>query len=112
MGTIGEQLIGRIEAMERQITDLTLAGPAIDNTTALQNLRDTLGQVQSKIQQIEEIMPTGSGTFDGPRNTQFMSPKELLPGLLGDHFKDKWRSWSYKTRDFFIPMGRNFGSQT
>ena len=90
MGTIGEQLIGRIEAIERQITDFALAGPAVDNSTALNNLRDALGQVQSKIQQIEELMPAGSGTSDGPRNTQFMSPKELLPVISFFGRKSPW----------------------
>ena len=109
MGIIAEQLMGRIEAMERQISDIHLTGPAVDQTTALRNLRDTLGQLESKIAQIEETMPNGSGPFDGPRNTQFMSPKELLPGLLGDHFKDKWRTWSYKTRDFLSQWDETLG---
>ena len=29
-----------------------------------------------------------------------MSPKEMMPGVLSDHFKDRWRLWSYKARDY------------
>ena len=29
-----------------------------------------------------------------------MNSKDTLPEILSTNFKDKWRSWSYKTRDY------------
>ena len=30
----------------------------------------------------------------------FMSPKETMPPILSENFRERWRLWSYKARDY------------
>ena len=100
MTTIGQQLMDRVTALEAQFADLTLAGPAdgpIAPTESMRTISNQIREIQNKLREIDNAAPTRDGGFP---NRNHMSPKELMPGVLSDHFKDRWRLRSYKARDF------------
>ena len=104
MGTIGEKVIARLDALERTVTNLqTRTSDANTQRPVemgeMQNEFDELRQQVALVRSQLESMPASS-TF-GPRpphNGTFQ--KEMMPEVLGNAYKEKWRVWSYKTRDW------------
>ena len=98
MGTVAEQILGRLADLERQVGDIQLAGDAVPITTT--EISRTLEQLRTKVDQIEKDLddkPGNTYTPDGFKTS--MSPKDTLPSILSDQFRDIWRLWSYKARD-------------
>ena len=101
MTTIGQQLMDRVTALETTLADMQLAGPAdggpIAPSEPMRTIANQIREIQGRFREIDNAVPTQDGGFP---NRNHMSPKELMPGVLSDHFKDRWRLWSYKARDF------------
>ena len=100
--TIAEQILARITNLENQIADLQMAGPPtgpdtpIPPTESLRGINETIAQLRQKIDSLE----SGSG-FSGPSiDRAMMNNKEMMPDTLGNDYRDKWRRWSYKTKDY------------
>ena len=98
MGTVAEQILGRLAALERQVGDIQLAAP--DFPISTEGLSRTLEQLKIKVEQLEKDLEDRPGNpFSSDSFKSNMSPKETLPSILSDQFRDKWRLWSYKARD-------------
>ena len=115
MGTVAEDILRRIEAIERDIGELQLNGPLptgpVPPSESMRNMSEQFAQLRNRIQQLETSTPASGesrGVFGMSPNFG-MSPKELLPDKLADHFKDKWRLWSYKARDYLSLWDESLG---
>ena len=108
MGTVGEEVLRRINEIEARLGELQgdertgIAGttgsgfplpPSASNRVAM----DQLAEIRRRIDAIE----TGGTRNPGMGARNFMSPKDMMPGVFGSaNFRDEWRSWSYKARDW------------
>ena len=99
MTTLGQQILDRLAALERTVTDIqleTTPGPTNvpEKMESLgKELRDEIATLRTQI----ESNPTGEGGFRyGSRG--LFSPKDCLPGILSADYKQKWRVWAYKAR--------------
>ena len=108
MGTVAEQILGRLNALEAQVANMQLTGGIDDSTPippteSMRGVHDILSQLRDRITQLENVGiggPTSSETQQQGNRQPFMSPKDLLPDILDKDFKDRWRLWSYKARDY------------
>ena len=57
-----------------------------------------MSQLRSDITKITTSVPVGAVGRD--KRTLYNS-KEFIPEKLGSGYKDAWRSWAYKARDWF-----------
>ena len=98
---MAEQIMRRIEAIENSVANLELSGAATDPirpSESIRNLSDQIAQLRTKISELES---TNSGPSTSRPDSSFgWGSKEMLPGIVSEHFKDKWRLWSYKARDY------------
>ena len=92
--TIGEQVINRIndiEAVLQQMQARDTQDTRIDDLQRhINNLRNQLGSLGAS---------TAVGAPTRDRRSIYNS-KEFLPDKLGSGYKDAWRSWAYKARDW------------
>ena len=95
MGTVGEQLLLRVQAMETAIADLQSTH---SSTRDLSDLRSELNAEMSRMREL--VMGQGGRPADGGMGRSPYNSKEFLPDVLGSAYKDKWRTWSYKARDW------------
>ena len=101
MTTVGEQVENRLLDLERAINALQGA------TTVPQDVDSLDGPAVLRIQQqvallksrVDSLTDAPGRASDGMRD-QYM--KELMPAMFGDgNYKEIWRTWSYKCRDWF-----------
>ena len=89
MSTVGEKVLERLDALERGVEDLQVA----ETTEAL---RRALSQEIAELrEQLTQSGPEGRGS-----NRSLYSSKEFIPEKLGNDYKQAWRAWSYKVRDW------------
>ena len=92
MGIIGEIVIDRIDAMERQIRLLTeqfgAQGVPID---VMGEVRKQVALLESRLNEVESSTPHSRRTQD---------PKDWMPEVLSTNYRDLWRNWAYKSRDW------------
>ena len=115
MATMAERIVARLDALERQMTDVALqAGTgtsgSLDGDTPIapqhsnRVLSESLNQLRQEVEQMRaQIGGTEQPSRGPPMNgmsSRMMSPKELLPDVLSGDYKTKWRAWSYKACDY------------
>ena len=104
MATLGQQILERVEAVENALTDLQLnqqrpIPPGGDGSSRgeldriRQQFREELANLREQMQQGR--IPTESR----PRHLMY-NQKDVMPEILGHDYKAKWRTWSYKARDW------------
>ena len=102
MSTIGEQIIERINGIERRLDVYDRVGTAGGvgvHTEGMTGLRDEL---KSELDQMRARMEEmGTQPQSQPKFAQ--NPKDWMPETLAQQYKDSWRNWSYKTRDWARP---------
>ena len=103
MATLGQRLLERMEQVEQAVTDLQLGSTETPGTTTTQSqIRQMRQELQNEIgtlrDQIGE-MGNGNGTGLGERRRFALNPKECVPNMLGQDYKQAWRTWSYRARD-------------
>ena len=94
MATLGAQVINRLENLEASLTntDLQLASEisAIKKAFATE-----LAEVKKLIEGTDgRSMPTSGGA------RSLYNSKEFLPPILGNGYKEAWRNWAYKAKDW------------
>ena len=101
MATLGQKILERLDTLEATMTDLQLEPPrdrpAPTIMVEIERLKSQLEEFKSEIKSI----PDGSG-FSKRRS--LLQNKECIPAVLGNDYKFQWRTWSYKTRDYFTQM--------
>ena len=91
MGTVGEQLLERVATLERRITDTP-----VGMTDTVAGIRDELVQLRERVEAIDRTSHHGGNG----QSYHSRDPKEWMPHILGDKYRDGWRNWSYKARDW------------
>ena len=109
MTTVAQQILNRLNALEGQVGDLQLQGGADDSgvrppTESIRNLSNQISDLRTQMQEIADSR-SDRNFFEDRRGESgkfqnIMSPKEMMPAILNDNFKDRWRTWSYKARDY------------
>ena len=97
MTTIGEQVIERINGIERRLDlfdRLGVAGGVGVPTDAMQELQSDLEQLRNQMEELK-TSPSSPAPPKQPND-----PKDWMPETLAHQYKDRWRNWSYKTRDW------------
>ena len=112
MTTVAQQILNRLDALETQVGDIQLQGGADDDSHGprppAESIRNLSNQLQELRTQMREMADSQSGTpFEDRRSGSarfktFMSPKETMPPILSENFRERWRLWSYKARAFPI----------
>ena len=91
--TIGEQVINRINDLETMMQALQ----ARPTDTMFDNLSQQIRSIQNQLGDLGTSIPAGSSTR---HQRSLYNSKEFLPDKLGNGFRDSWRSWAYKARDW------------
>ena len=83
--------------MEATITDLQLNAPGSPPTYDVQadEIRKLREDLTTLRQHVDGINRGGGAPPKG------LHPKDCMPGILGNNYKQDWRTWSYKARDWF-----------
>ena len=90
--TIGEQVINRINALENMLQALQER----PTDAMFENLTQQIRSIQGRLGDLGSSIPVGSVAH---RRSLYNS-KEFLPDKLGNGYKEAWRSWAYKARDW------------
>ena len=106
MTTLGQQILERLQQLETAVTDMQLNAPGprdaqgtgMQFETLRQQVRDEMANLRREV----ESSQRGEGSSD--RRFKTMHPKDCMPGILGSNYKQDWRTWSYKTRDWLSQM--------
>ena len=96
MGTVGDQVLERINALEARLDQYERTGAAGGigvPADGIQGLQNELGQLKTRMDEIN------ASPFAQPSNRTPQNPKDWMPDTLSQNFRDRWRNWSYKTRD-------------
>ena len=122
MTTVAQQILNRLNALEEQVGDIQLQGGVADTgvrppTESIRNLSNQISELRTQMQEMADSQPERRNPFEDRREESsrfknLMSPKEMMPAILNENFRDRWRLWSYKARDFLSTMiqrsGRNW----
>ena len=96
MTTMGQVITARLDTLERLVAgirDKKGDGAVVDELeNQIQQLMEQVALIQSKADQFP--VPPGNSS----RSPSYQ--KEMMPEILGNNYKEKWRVWSYKTRDW------------
>ena len=97
MSTIGEQVLARIDAVERRMGLMERNGIGAEGRPVdLEQMRTDIADIRTRM----DAIPNPAGP-DGTTRPQWSSnPKEWLPENLSQNYKELWRVWSYKTREW------------
>ena len=101
MATVGELVENRLIALEQALNALQGASSVPSDVDQLDGpavlrIQQQVALLKSRVDSMSEA--TGR-PFDTMRD-QYM--KELMPAMFGDgNYKELWRTWSYKCRDWF-----------
>ena len=74
----------RLTALESGFADLAARQLPVDG-----DLRNEVAELRALV----ENLP-------GARDSSLLQTRDLVPDVLGNDYKEKWRTWSYKFRDF------------
>ena len=102
--TVAERLIARIAGLEAQVANLQLnvGDPSVDAPippdSTYRGLSESLTSLRERMEEFERLHSTPGSI--GNRPPQIMSPKDIMPTVLDSKFKERWREWSYKARDY------------
>ena len=96
MTTIGEEVLRRLEVIENQMAnggfpDATPIHP--DQTN--RRLTEQLAELRDRVERMSAGPDSGAS-----RPMNGMNPKDVLPEILGNNYKEDWRTWAYKARDY------------
>ena len=98
MGTVGEAVLQRLTALEEGIAELQVA----ETTATLR--RELVNEIADIRDRLAQPGPDGRGTSA----RSMYSNKEFIPEKLGNDYKQTWRAWSYKVRDWMRQYHANF----
>ena len=102
MTTIGQQVLDRLEAVEASMAELNNQAtmPRPPTSPALLSEMEALRkQFREEVERARDMMGFGTNTTANFRKS-LINPKDCLPGVLSSDYKNKWRTWAYKARDF------------
>ena len=105
MATMGQRILERLDAVEAAVTNLQLDQPRAPDQPAV------LRQLEELRQQVRDINlnpPTGRDNTQFPTRGLF-NPKDCLPEVLSHDYKQKWRVWAYKARDWLAQIDESLG---
>ena len=108
---MGQRILERLTALETQATDIQLAGGATDDRpirTELDAMRAELQKDMEELRTLLDRYPTGNGPMPD-RTKPLLNSKECLPSVLGNDYKSRWRTWSYKARDYLSLLDDSLG---
>ena len=104
MTTLGQQILDRLAVVEKSITEIQLALPeGIDQPTGMGDLRRDIEALKKKL----EETPSSLGSTADRR--PFWNPKDCMPEILSSDYKGRWRTWSYKARDWLAQLDISLG---
>ena len=98
MSTIGEQIIERINGIERRLDVYDRVGTAGGVGIPAEGFETFQNELKELKTRLAEIDLSGAAPTNQPR--QFQSPKDWMPEILSQQYREHWRVWSYKTRDW------------
>ena len=96
MGTQAELVLGRLDALEAGLTEMQRQfgiGTGAGHREEIDELRQQLALLRSTID-------SGGSTDAARYPARKWNDKDLLPDILADKYKELWRLWSYKARDY------------
>ena len=112
MTTVAQQILNRLDALETQVGDIQLQG-GVDGddrgprppAESIRNLSNQLQELRTQMREMAESQSERGAPFEDRRNGSaqfktFMSPIETMPPILSENFRERWRLWSYKARDY------------
>ena len=99
MTTIGAVVTQRLDTVEQRIADISASIPA-GLAREFDELRAQVALMRTRLD--SGASPGGLSSARGPFHAGI--PKEMMPGILGTNYRDEWRTWAYKARDW-ISMG-------
>ena len=107
-GSVAEQILGRLNALETQVADLQLNDGTVDGRsmeTQFAEFRTAVNEMRDRL----DRMPNVPGGFQRPFA---MNSKDTLPEILSTNFKDKMAKLVIQDQGLFEPMGRIIACQT
>ena len=97
MSTIGEQIIERINGIERRLDVYDRVGTAGGVGIPAEGFQELQTEIKELKTRLAEIDVAGAPQANQQR--QFQNPKDWMPEILSQQYREQWRVWSYKTRD-------------
>ena len=95
MSTVGEQVLERITELEGIV--LNRAPDHVGQPVDLPEIAQQLIAIRNRLDRVENAGDADrSRSFRDPNQ----NPKDWMPNVLGDNYRDLWRKWSYKARDW------------
>ena len=110
MSAVGQQILDRLSAMETAVSDLQLGQPVTGVDDAGQGLKQSMNQLKEEMAQLKLQMGNGSiGMGMGTVPTEsfqrrLWNPKDCMPEVLNNDYRNRWRAWSYKARDWLAQL--------
>ena len=113
MATMGQRILERLDAVEVAVTNLQLDQPrAPDQPAVLRQLEELRSQFRDEVaamrEQLDRNPPPGRNNTQFPTRGLF-NPKDCLPEVLSHDYKQKWRVWAYKARDWLAQIDESLG---
>ena len=90
---MGEQVIARLNDLETIVQALQLES----NATLRDELNRQITSLRNQLNNMSASTPTGGLGRD---RRSIYNSKEFMPEKLGAGYRDTWRSWAYKVRDW------------
>ena len=108
MTTMGQRILERLNDLETAVTEIQL-NPPTRPTDGDPNLSDLPnGQIDElrrqfriEVEEMKKQLLEAGPQFDGMRrDMKLWNPRDCMPDILSSDYKNRWRVWSYKARDW------------
>ena len=106
MTTLGQQILTRLDALEASLTEITLEQPTQrPNPAMAREIESLRTQFRQEVEEMKKFLNESAGRGSPPTHERrIWSPKDCLPEILSTDYKNRWRAWSYKAKDWLAQL--------
>ena len=92
MSTIGDQVLARLDGIERRMALMERNGTGAEGRpVGIEQLQEEMAEIRTQMESINNQ----SGNPDGANRSQFnpnQNPKDWMPEILNQNYKELWRN--------------------